>query len=221
MSDAPPILVAGEALYDVIAGAGEDPTLSGHAGGGPFNIARTLGRLRQPVAFLGRVSTDRLGMTHTLMLAADGVGLGSVVRSSDPTTLALASLDAEGVARWSFYSADTAAAGLTPEAALAALPPRVAALHVGTLGLVLEPLATAIEALVAPARRRDHGRPGPERPAAGDPRPGRVPRAPGARHRAQPPRQGQRGGRGVARSRLDARPTPRGRCSRAARAPCC
>jgi len=144
----PPILVAGEALYDVIAGAGDDPTLSGHAGGGPFNIARTMGRLRQPVAFLGRVSTDRLGMTHTVMLEADGVSLESVVRSSDPTTLALASLDAEGVARWSFYSADTAAAGLTPEAALAALPPKVAALHIGTLGLVLEPLATAIEALV-------------------------------------------------------------------------
>ena len=70
------------------------------------------------------------------------------MRSADPTTLALASLDAEGVARWSFYSADTAAAGLTPQDALAALPPRVAALHVGTLGLVLEPLATAIEAVV-------------------------------------------------------------------------
>ncbi len=148
MSDVAPILVAGEALYDVIAGAGDDPALTGHAGGGPFNIARTMGRLRQPVAFLGRLSTDRLGMTHAAILAADGVGLDSVVRSADPTTLALASLDAEGVARWSFYSADTAAAGLTPADALAALPPRVAALHVGTLGLVLEPLATAIEALV-------------------------------------------------------------------------
>jgi fructokinase len=141
-----PILVAGEALYDLVADAAGGVT--GHPGGGPFNTARTIGRLRQPVAFLGRLSTDRLGETHERMLADDGVDLGCVVRSGDPTTLALASLDAIGAASWSFYSTGTAAAGLEPQEALAALPPRVAALHVGTLGLVLEPLATALEAVV-------------------------------------------------------------------------
>jgi fructokinase len=141
-----PILVGGEALYDlVIDDAGG---LTGHPGGGPFNTARTIGRLRQPVAFLGRLSTDRLGATHERMLADDGVELGCVVRTADPTTLALASLDAIGAASWSFYAAGTAAAGLTPEDALAALAPDVAALHVGTLGLVLEPLAAALEAVV-------------------------------------------------------------------------
>jgi fructokinase len=141
-----PILVGGEALYDLVFDAGGG--LTGHPGGGPFNTARTISRLRQPVAFLGRLSTDRLGETHERMLADDGVDLGCLVRSSDPTTLALASLDAIGAASWSFYSTGTAAAGLEPQDALAALPPRVAALHVGTLGLVLEPLATALEAVV-------------------------------------------------------------------------
>ena len=141
-----PVLVAGEALYDLVIDPGGG--LTGHPGGGPFNTARTIGRLRQPVAFLGRLSTDRLGATHERMLDGDGVGLGCVVRTADPTTLALASLDAIGAASWSFYSAGTAAAGLEPEEALAALPPDVAALHVGTLGLVLEPLATALEAVV-------------------------------------------------------------------------
>jgi fructokinase len=141
-----PILVGGEALYDlVIEAAG---TLTGHPGGGPFNTARTIGRLRQPVAYLGRLSTDQLGATHEQMLADDGVDLGAVVRTSDPTTLALASLDATGAASWSFYADGTAAAGLTPDMALGALPEQVAALHVGTLGLVLEPLATALEAVV-------------------------------------------------------------------------
>jgi fructokinase len=141
-----PVLVAGEALYDLVIDSGGG--LTGHPGGGPFNTARTIGRLRQPVAFLGRLSTDRLGVTHQRMLGSDGVGLGCVVRTPDPTTLALASLDAVGAASWSFYSAGTAAAGLEPQEALAALPARVAALHVGTLGLVLEPLATALEAVV-------------------------------------------------------------------------
>ncbi|HTN24466.1 MAG TPA: PfkB family carbohydrate kinase [Solirubrobacteraceae bacterium] len=142
-----PILVAGEALYDLVADAAG--AVSGHPGGGPFNTARAIGRLRRPVAYLGRLSNDRLGATHEELLAADGVDLRCVTRTSDPTTLALASLDAGGAASWSFYATGTAAAGLTAAEALAALPPHVTALHVGTLGLVLEPLATAIEALVA------------------------------------------------------------------------
>lgn len=141
-----PILVAGEALYDLVIDEGASVT--GHPGGGPFNTARTIGRLRQPVAYLGRLSTDRLGATHEQMLEADGVELTAIVHSDDPTTLALASLDEAGSASWSFYVIATAAAGLTSEDARAALPERVAALHVGTLGLVLEPLATALEAVV-------------------------------------------------------------------------
>ncbi len=145
---AAPIVVGGEALYDLVAGPGDKAaTLTGHAGGGPFNVARTIGRLRRPVAFLGRLSTDRLGATHARMLTEDGVGLQCVVRSDDPTTLALASLDEDATASYGFYTASTAAAGLTAQAALAALPPHVAALHVGTLGLVLEPLASAMEAV--------------------------------------------------------------------------
>jgi fructokinase len=141
-----PILVAGEALYDLVADAAGGVT--GHPGGGPFNTARVIGRLRLPVAYLGRLSTDRLGATHEELLAADGVDLRCVVRTTDPTTLALASLDAAGAASWSFYATGTAAAGLETADALAALPPQVAALHVGTLGLVLEPVATALEAVV-------------------------------------------------------------------------
>jgi fructokinase len=142
-----PILVGGEALYDLVAAA--DGSVSGHPGGGPFNTARTIGRLRQPVAYLGRLSTDRLGATHERMLREDGVDLSATQRTDAPSTLALASLDEEGVASYSFYAAGTAAPGLTPAAALAALPLEVAALHVGTLGLVLEPLAAALEAVVA------------------------------------------------------------------------
>jgi fructokinase len=142
----PEILVAGEALYDLVAD--NDGGLTGHAGGGPFNTARTIGRLRRPVAYLGRLSTDRLGATHEQMLAADGVDLRCVVRTADPTTLALASLDASGAASFGFYATGTAAAGLEAADALASLPSAVAALHVGTLGLVLEPMAMAMEALV-------------------------------------------------------------------------
>jgi fructokinase len=141
------ILVGGEALYDlVVQGASDD--LHGHPGGGPFNTARTIGRLEQPVAYLGRLSTDRFGHRLESLLAEDGVDLSSVVRTDQPTTLALAEVDDDGVARYRFYERATAAPGLEADAALAALPDAVAILHVGTLGLMLEPVGSALEAVV-------------------------------------------------------------------------
>ena len=141
------ILVAGEALFDLVLHDTEDD-LHGHPGGGPFNTARTIGRLEQPVAFLGRLSSDRFGRRLDAMLEADGVGRGSVLETNDPTTLAIAEVDDEGVARYRFYERGTSATGLETEAALAALPERVDILHAGTLGLTLEPVATATEAVV-------------------------------------------------------------------------
>ena len=147
MIDDRPILVAGEALFDLVE-AEQGDSLGVHPGGGPFNTARTVGRLERPVAYLGRLSTDRFGRRLESLLADDGVRLDSVVRTDEPTTLALAEVDRAGVARYRFYIEGTSATGLTPEAALAVLPPAVGILHAGTLGLTLEPTATALEAVI-------------------------------------------------------------------------
>lgn len=140
------IVVAGEALYDLVLSEGG--TLAAHPGGGPYNTARTIARLGRPVAFLGRISTDRLGSRLRRSLEADGVLTSAIVATDDPTTLALAEMDGGGVASYSFYTAGTAAGGLSSAEAVSALPPRVVALHLGTLGLVLEPTATALEAVL-------------------------------------------------------------------------
>ena len=140
------IVVAGEALVDMVPGS--DGELQAHPGGGPFNTARTIARLEEPVAYLGRISTDRHGVALRTQLAADGVRFDAIVSTDDPTTLAVAELDRDGVASYHFETAGTAAPGLTPEQALAALPSRTGMLHVGTLGLVLEPMASALEAVV-------------------------------------------------------------------------
>jgi fructokinase len=140
------VVVAGEALFDLVLD--DDGELRAHAGGGPFTAARTLGRLGRPVAYLGRLSRDRFGTTLERLLVDDGVGLETAVRTDDPTTLALAEIDADGSARYRFYAEGTSVPGLTPPDALRILPPRVAMLHVGTLRLTLEPVATALEAVV-------------------------------------------------------------------------
>jgi fructokinase len=140
------IVVAGEALFDLVLEGTEQ--LQAHPGGGPFNTARTLGRLEQPVGYLGRLSTDRFGTRLRQLLLDDRVSVETVVATEDPTTLALAELDAAGAARYRFYAAGTSAPGLTPELAERALPTRVEILHAGTLGLVLEPCATALEGVI-------------------------------------------------------------------------
>jgi fructokinase len=144
------IVVAGESLIDLIVGA--DGRVEAIPGGGPYNVARTLGRLGQAVAFLGRMSTDRFGSVLRAGLAAEDVDLGLVPMTDAPTLLAVAELDAGGAATYHFYAAGTAAPGLAAADVPDGLPASTTALHVGTLGLVFEPMAATIEALVASAR---------------------------------------------------------------------
>jgi len=143
------IVVAGEALVDLIVAA--DGRLSATPGGGPYNAARTIARLGAECSFLGRVSSDRFGRDLLAGLRADGVGLDLVVHTEQPTTLAVAELDSSGAATYRFYTEGTAAAGLRPGDVGGGLPGSALALHVGTLGLVLEPTASTLAALVAQA----------------------------------------------------------------------
>jgi fructokinase len=140
-------IVIGEALIDLVVGA--DGQVAARPGGGPYNTARTMARLGTPAVFAGRLAADGFGRMLCGMLAADGVTLGVPQPSATPTTLAVADTDAEGIASYSFYLTDTAAADLDYPALLAAMPDRVAAVHVGTLGLVMEPIAASIERLIS------------------------------------------------------------------------
>jgi fructokinase len=135
------ILVAGEALVDVIQHA--DSRLSAVAGGGPYNLARTIGRLGQPVAFVGRLSTDRFGRLLRDHLASDGVDLRFAVSTEDPTTLAMAEIGADGSASYRFYTQGTSAAGYRVEDLPAALD-GVDAVEMGSIALAFEPTATAL-----------------------------------------------------------------------------
>jgi fructokinase len=143
------IVVGGEALIDLILHA--DGRVVAIPGGGPYNTARTLGRLGLPVAFVGGLSTDRFGRRLHDHLEADGVDARYAVLSDVPTTLAVAELDDAGVATYRFYTEGTSAVAVEA-ARLPDLTSRVVtAIHVGTLGLVLAPLSDAMEALVASA----------------------------------------------------------------------
>lgn len=139
-------MVAGESLVDVITSP--DGEVREVPGGGPYTTARTIARLAQPAAFLGCVSRDERGERLMGELTADGVDVSLVVRTDAPTTIAHATLDGRGTASYRFDIEGTAAPALDRAAALRALDPPPTAIHVGTLGLVFEPSATSLEALV-------------------------------------------------------------------------
>lgn len=141
------IVVAGEALVDLIVRA--DGSLVAVPGGGPYNAARAIGRLGVPVAWIGGLSSDRWGRDLEAGLVADGVSLALVQRTEDPTTLALAELDADGAASYRFYTERTSAPAVLPGPLAGGLPAGTRALNAGTLGFVLEPMASTLEGLVA------------------------------------------------------------------------
>ncbi len=147
------IVVCGEALIDMISSA--DGTQHAMAGGGPFNTARALARLGVPAAFLGRLSGDRFGRELASLLVADGVSLEMASIGPEPTTIALADVNADGFAEYRFVIEGTSAPNLTLDMLPERLAQDVTALHIGTLGLTLEPIASTLVELV---RRERDGR---------------------------------------------------------------
>ena len=131
-----------------------DGTQQAAPGGGPFNTARALARLGVPTAFLGRLSDDVFGRQLAALLVADGASLELASVGSEPTTIAMADVDSEGFAEYQFLVQGTSAPNLTPEMVPEQFGPEVNALHVGTLGLVLEPMASTLVELIG----REHGR---------------------------------------------------------------
>ncbi|MFJ4683484.1 carbohydrate kinase [Streptomyces sp. NPDC091377] len=146
------IVVAGEALIDLVPqDTGALAPLRPALGGGPYNTAVALGRLGSPTAFSSRVSRDAFGEALLDGLRRAGVDVSSVQRGTEPTTLAVATLDAGGSAAYGFYVDGTADRLFT---APDRLPAATRAVSFGTCSLVLEPGATAYEELLRSAAAR-------------------------------------------------------------------
>lgn len=149
----PAVVIAGDALVDLTPTTSVNGTAAyePHPGGSCLNVAVGMGRLQVPVALLARVSTDAFGDLLREHLRESGVSLGHLVDTDEPTTLAAVHLRS-GQATYSFYGNGTSDSGLLPEH-LAPLP-EGALLHLGSIALVFEPVATTLEGLL----RREAGR---------------------------------------------------------------
>jgi fructokinase len=147
------ITVAGEVLIDLVDEGGG--RYQAHYGGSGANVAVGLARLGVPCAMLARISGDQLGRQLAANLAGNGVSLRDVTRAAEPTTLALASLDEEGRAAYSFYANGTADWQWQQAELPGELRADVTALHAVSLVLSLPPGASAVEQLLAAENARD------------------------------------------------------------------
>jgi fructokinase len=147
-----PIAVLGENLVDLLVSP--DGTVNAVVGGGPLNVARSIGRLGGDARFISGVSDDAFGTFVREALADSNVKLALDTSLAQPTTLAVVELNAQGP-RYHFHLTDTAAFALDARETSYVVQAisDLAAIYVGTLGLLVEPMASLGETLImgAPA----------------------------------------------------------------------
>jgi len=139
------ILVAGEALIDLIPVPGIRQQFDARPGGASVNVAVGLARLGEAASFVGRIGADAFGRALRDHLAGAGVDMSLVVAAAEPTTLGVTAIDAGGKAEYSFYANGTADWQWTESELPAALPAGVRALYAGGLAMRFPPGAAVLE----------------------------------------------------------------------------
>ncbi|WP_416983478.1 carbohydrate kinase family protein [Streptomyces sp. T028] len=151
------ITVIGECVADAFT----DPARSAPAqlalnvlpGGGPANTALALARLGTPTRFLARLSNDLFGTLFRNHLTASGVDLSGSVNAPEPSTLAIANLDEQGQATYSFFADGAADWQWTPDELSTTVPDGdTVAVHTGSLALIRQPGGRHIEDYLTKAR---------------------------------------------------------------------
>ncbi|RYJ02629.1 MAG: carbohydrate kinase, partial [Actinomycetales bacterium] len=135
------VLVVGEALVDVVRRPGEEDVV--HAGGSPFNVAVGLGRLGVSVELGAQVGADEHGELLRGQLDRADVLLADLAPPPSRTSSAVAVLADDGSASYAFDLTWDPAGPLSASGRTA--------VHVGSLGIAIEPGATTVSTLVADA----------------------------------------------------------------------
>jgi len=128
------LLVVGEALVDIVQDQTGDR--AEHVGGSPANVAMGLARLDQRVDFACWLGRDPRGERIAAHLARHGVSVLPESFGADPTTTAVATLDAQGAATYDF--------DLHWDLPHVTIPRDTGHIHTGSIGAVLEPGAVSV-----------------------------------------------------------------------------
>jgi fructokinase len=109
------ILVIGEALIDLIENRYQPGAFTAIVGGANLNVATALARRGADHTFYARMSTDRFGNIIREKLKANSVNFKNSIITNENSTLAIVSLNEQGVPTYSFYVNGTSDWGWTKE----------------------------------------------------------------------------------------------------------
>ena len=143
----PRLTVIGEALVDLVP-ATDPACYQAKPGGSPFNVAIGLARLGHSATLMARLAGDGFGTLLRAHAVAENVDLGRAPLAAEPTTLAVAELDHDARASYTFYLQGTADWQWTDEET-ARLPGDTAVFHMGSLATWLPPGDDRIHAAAA------------------------------------------------------------------------
>lgn len=147
------IVSLGEALIDFVYTPdveGGEPSYRPKPGGSPMNTAVGVARLGVPAAFVCKLSTDFFGEMLVRHIKEKGVIDSCIIRSPRPSTLAFARIENKK-AEYAFFTQGAADGSIVLpeiETALSRLPASPSCIQIGSISLILEPGASAIEALI-------------------------------------------------------------------------
>ncbi|MES0882590.1 carbohydrate kinase family protein [Roseibium sp. SCP14] len=148
-------LICGEALFDLFGEASKGDSLSFDAriGGSPFNVAMGLARLGEEAGFFGGISKDMLGEKLVQKFRKEGVSEHFILRTDYLTTLSLVQKNDHGHPAYTFYGTEAADRMVTVEDLPEfAEPPFF--IHVGSYTALVDPIATALKALIEREKKR-------------------------------------------------------------------
>lgn len=129
--------IVGEALIDLVPDA--DGKRRAIVGGGPANTAKALAKLGINSKFIGGISSDSYGRQIKEELLRNGVDISLSLQSELPTATAKVTLNVSGSATYEFSLDRTATFDFRSSWLPQGAP---AALHLGTLGTLIEPGAS-------------------------------------------------------------------------------
>jgi fructokinase len=144
------LTVIGEALIDLVP-RGLPGEYRAHAGGSPFNVAVGLARLGNRTALMARFAGGGFGRILRDGAEAEGIDLGAAASATEPTTLAVVSVDRAAQATYEFYFEGTADWQWTA-AELGRLPADTEVLHFGSIASWTAPGSELIDERAREAR---------------------------------------------------------------------
>lgn len=154
-SDEPVLVVLGELVVDLLpvpdapsGPQGTAPQYVVRPGGNALNVAVAAGRLGVPVHLLSRLGTGPLAVHLRRHAELAGVDVSGFVEATEPVSLAVVGLGADGSPSYGFHVLGAADWQWTDDELSAALPGRTGILHVGSISSWTAPGSEAIARLV-------------------------------------------------------------------------